>query len=88
MVLKTRFSIGDTIYFWSTKYIKVLEGYISGISVFANENTDDGVDITLTYYVKPLNIKGIVMSESVPEHLVFKSREDVFEFCMALTKDI
>lgn len=29
-----------------------------------------------------------VITDSTPEHLVFEKREDVFEFCMELTKDI
>lgn len=86
MILESKFNIGDIVYYWSMEKIKVLRGEITSISTYSYKE-NGGIKNTFKYYVNP-NTGTISLSECIPEHLIFKEREDVFEFCMALTKDI
>lgn len=83
MVVKSKFNIGDKAYYWSTSEVKVLYGVIEYIHVSVSEKRT-----RISYGLKRAGERFGVITESTPEHLVFENREDVFEFCMELTKDI
>lgn len=87
MRLKSKFDISDEIYYWSIDNVQIMQGTTTGLSVFVVQKNDD-INISWKYCVKPSNGENPFYSEMVPEHLVFREREDVFEFCMALTKNI
>ena len=84
MEFKTQYNIGDKLYYWSIDKVKILYGEITGISFYATLNGDN-IGIKLDYYIRP---SGNALSERVPEHLMFKDRDDVFDFCYKLTNDL
>ena len=77
MEFKTQYNIGDKLYYWSIDKVKILYGEITGISFYATLNGD--------YYIRS---SGNALSERVPEYLMFKDRNDVFDFCYKLTNDL
>lgn len=83
MIVESKFNIEQEVYYWSLKNVKVRKGTITGISLSVHSDSD----IRVRYWVRPVDNK-IEFSEDVPEHLVFRLREDVFEFCMKLTEGI
>lgn len=82
MIVKSKFDIGDKVYYWSIKEANVLCGNIAYIRIMADKEK-----IKISYGIEKVNER-FSISEDIPEHLVFKEREDVFEFCMKLTKNI
>lgn len=87
MVIESKFNIGDTVYYWSIEKVKIMRGKITSISTYTSEVKGEGIKSNFKYYITP-NSSAFIISECIPEHLVFLNRDDVFEFCMALTKDI
>lgn len=82
MIVESKFDIGDKVYYWSIKEVKVLCGNITYIHIMADKEKTK-----FSYGLKKAG-EEFSFSEDIPEHLVFKEREDVFDFCMELTKDI
>lgn len=82
MTVKSKFDIGDKVYYWSIKEVNVLCGNIEYIHITADEDK-----VKISYGIKKASER-LILSEAIPEHLVFREREDVFDFCMKLTKDI
>lgn len=84
MNFKTQYNIGDKLYYWSIDKVKILYGEVIGISLHVILNGNN-IDIKLDYYIRPSEN---VLSERVPEHLMFKDRDDVFDFCYKLTNGL
>lgn len=83
MIVESKFNIGDKVYYWSTKEAKVIHGVVLYIQFTADEEK-----IKIDYGLRKADEKYSFYIGNAPEHLVFEKREDVFEFCMELTKDI
>lgn len=86
MEINSKFNIGDKVYFWSTNKVKIIHGEIDSISIYVTNS-----NIRNSYGVIPIKTKNdnfFALSEQVPEHLIFRERDDVFEFCMKLTEYI
>lgn len=89
MIFESKFDLNETVYYWSVKKVKVLRGKITGISTFLTRREVEN-KCEYSYYVEEISTDKVNfnLSELVPEHLLFREREDVFDFCVALTKDI
>lgn len=84
MKLESKFDLGEEVYFWSIRDVEISKGTIEVIDLMR-----DAENSFSTYAIKPfINDDRIRMIEHVPEHLIFRKREDVFDFCMALTNGI
>lgn len=83
MTFRSKFNIGDKVYFWSFYNVKIMEGKIDYVSLYYSK----ACGIEWNYGVSPLE-RTSISSERIPEHLVFNNRSDVLDFCMELTKDI
>lgn len=88
MKFESKFDIGETVYYWSVEKVKILFGRIESISLWQSENKKPN----WRYGIRHINPKSYqplpTLNEQVPEHLVFRKRDDVFDFCMKLTEDI
>lgn len=82
MNIKSNFNIDDKVYFYSDKSLKVKIGFIRGISLYINE---DGA-IKSTYYIA--DDKHSILNETIPESLIFRSRDEVFKFAYTITEGI
>lgn len=86
MIFKSKFDIGDVVYYWSNKKIKALRGEICSISLSKLKDNEEQWNYSIIPTLdedKPFSI-----CEMVSESLVFKERDDVFDFCMKLTEGI
>lgn len=82
MTIKSNFNIGDKVYFYSDKSLKVKIGFICGISLYINE---DGA-LKWTYYIA--DKKHSILYETIPESLIFCNRDEVFKFAYTITEGI
>lgn len=87
MLLKTKFDIGDEVYFWSIENVKVSKGIIKEISMWVSMNSKSNYRYGIAELKEGKDVK-FTLSELIPEHLVFKDRDEIIDFCMALTNDI
>lgn len=88
MKFESKFDIGETVYYWSVEKVKILFGRIEGITLCQTGDKDPIWRYGITQ-IDPKKYQPILaLREHVPEHLVFRKRDDVFDFCMKLTEDI
>lgn len=80
MKVESKFNIGDIVYFWSIDKVEISRGEIQNVYISISKDKQK-----CSYYIVAT---GKLVGESIPEHLVFPKRDDVFDFCFALTKDI
>lgn len=84
MEVNTKLGIGDEVFFFDRKRMKVSEGTITGLWVGVSVGETE-----VSYLITPKDKEKLLcMPENVPEALVFKGREAVFEFCYKLTEGI
>lgn len=87
MTFESKFSIGERVYYWSVNNVRMLWGEIRDISLYADK---DGA-ISWLYGVSQIDVetdKPRYVIERMPEHLLFRERSDVFDFCIKLTEGI
>lgn len=87
MTFESKFNIGERVYYWSVNSVRMLWGEICDISLYADK---DGA-ISWLYGVSQIDVetdKPRYVIERTPEHLLFRERSDVFDFCMKLTEGI
>lgn len=88
MKFESKFDIGDTVYYWSIDKVKILFGRIEAISLYQAEDKEPHWRYAM-HQIDPKKYQPILsLREQVPEHLVFRQRDDVFDFCMKLTEGI
>lgn len=88
MKFDSKFDIGETVYYWSVEKVKILFGRIEGITLWQTEDKEPSWRYGIAQ-IDPKKYQPILaLREQVPEHLVFRKRDDVFDFCMKLTEDI
>lgn len=80
MEINTKFNIGEQVYFLDPEEGKLINGEIYSITAYVDKNKKE-----YKYTIKP----GQELSISIiPECFIFKSKDDVLDFCIKLTKDI
>lgn len=87
MAFESKFDIGERVYYWSVNSVRMLWGEISDISFYADK---DGASSWL-YGLSQVDVetdKPSFTRERIPEHLLFRERSDVLDFCMKLTENI
>ena len=84
MILKSKFDVGEQVYYFDNKTIKALKGEIQAIYVSATDK-----EISFSYFVKPLG-SFIVnpFATTLPESLIFREKDDIIDFCIKLTDNI
>lgn len=87
MKFESKFDIGETVYYWSVEKVKILFGRIEAISLYQAEDKEPVWRYSM-HQIDPKKYQPILIREQVPEHLVFRKRDDVFDFCMKLTEGI
>ena len=88
MKFESKFDIGETVYYWSVEKVKILFGRIEAISLYQTEDKEPVWRYSM-HQIDPKSYQHMFsLREQVPEHLVFRKRDDVFDFCMKLTEDI
>lgn len=88
MKFESKFDIGDTVYYWSVEKVKILFGRIEAISLYQAEDKEPHWRYSM-HQIDPKKYEPILaLREQVPEHLVFRKRDDIFDFCMKLTEGI
>jgi hypothetical protein len=87
MKFESKFDIGETVYYWSVEKVKILFGRIEAISLYQAEDKEPVWRYSM-HHIDPKKYQPILIREQVPEHLVFRKRDDVFDFCMKLTEGI
>lgn len=88
MKFESKFDIGGTVYYWSVEKVKILFGRIEAISLYQTEDKEPSWRYGIAQ-IDPKKYKPILsIREQVPGHLVFRKRDDVFDFCMKLTEGI
>lgn len=88
MKFESKFDIGETVYYWSVEKVKILFGRIEVISLYQTEDKEPVWRYSM-HQIDPKSYQTMLsLREQVPEHLVFRKRDDVFDFCMKLTEGI
>lgn len=89
MIFESKFNLDEIVYYWSIKKVKILRGKITAINSYLSKRGDKN-RCEYSYYVEEISIDkvNLNLSELVPEHLLFRKRDDVLDFCVALAKDI
>lgn len=88
MKFESKFDIGETVYYWSVEKVKILFGRIEAISLYQAEDKEPAWRYSM-HQIDPNSYQPMFsLREQVPEHLVFRKRDDVFDFCMKLTEGI
>lgn len=88
MILQSKFDIGETVYYWSVEKVKILFGRIEAITLYQTEDKEPDCRYSIAQ-IDPKKYQPILaLREQVAEHLVFRKRNDVFDFCMKLTEGI
>lgn len=88
MKFESKFDIGETVYYWSVEKVKILFGRIEAISLYQTEDKEPAWRYSMQQ-IDPKSYQPMFsLREQVPEHLVFRKRDDVFDFCMKLTEGI
>lgn len=79
MKFESKFDIGETVYYWSVEKVKILFGRIESISLRKSENKKPYWRYGIRH-INPKSYLTLALNEQVPEHLVFRKRDDVFDF--------
>lgn len=88
MKFESKFDIGETVYYWSVEKVKILFGRIEAISLYQTEDKEPYWRYSI-HQIDPKSYQHMFsLREQVPEHLVFRQRDEVFDFCMKLTEGI
>lgn len=88
MKFESKFDIGEIVYYWSVEKVKILFGRIEAISLYQPEDKEPVWRYSM-HQIDPKSYQHMCsLREQVPEHLVFRKRDDVFDFCMKLTEGI
>lgn len=86
MIINNKFEIGEKVYYWSNENSCVKIGIILKIKIEVYKD-DSREKVLIRYYMKEYD-KSFSFGETVPENLIFRRREDVFDFCMEFTKNV
>ena len=88
MTFQSKFDIGDMVYYWSINKVKILFGRIEAISLYQTEDEESNWSYSMKQ-IDPNNEQPMFsLREQVPEHLIFRQRGDVLDFCMKLSEGI
>ena len=83
MDIKTTFDIGESVYYFNGKKGKICQGEVMSIGLFVSENNVEEV-----LHIREKGGNGFRMPDNISPSMVFRKRDDVFEFCYKLTEGI
>lgn len=81
MLIRTRFDVGQEVFYYDAESCKIKKATVISISVNVLKNDEPEI----TYWVK---LDNEFFGKSIPEASVFKNRDEVDAFTLSLTSEI